>query len=302
MRKLKNSIMPNFRLNRDILIVFIILTFFSISFFEVNQISCASAFSSGLKPGDTIVYEYSEINSYYNSNMTLLDFYDYSDQIIENITDVRYFNDRVEIDYIFHYDNTEVNLTGVLNSTLPLGTYLIPQEYIGFNFSHSSFLTYLNFLLNRTESPDDSPEGVVTWNHEILANGLGFQINANYTNYKYNCTKEYNLTVCLYYSRSGVLLRRIEEFRVKFPPNYSIDNTAFWILNRNTFVNTTLSNFEGKDECPWDPNYVYPDDLDDEGDFHLISLNPLEFVSIFIISILFLIKNRKIHRKFVINQ
>ncbi|MCF2141311.1 MAG: hypothetical protein K9W44_14730 [Candidatus Lokiarchaeota archaeon] len=277
-------------------IIFLISAFiFFPIFYELHAIPYASAFSTGLKPGDVIVDEFIDMNSYYDSNMTLLDFYIDQKKMTTNITDIRYLNENIEIHLVYRDLIMEKDEIGVviINSSLPLGTAYIPQEYIGFNFSDSAFLDYINFYFEHRIMEDDRPEGNFTWNHEILAKGLGFRINANYTNYKFNCTKEYNLTVSLYYSRSGVLLRRIEELRIKLPPNYnySIDNTVLIVSNKNTFINSTLSNFDGKDERPWDPNYTYPSVISENE--NIPGYNIGIFIGFVCTASLFIIRKRK---------
>ncbi|WP_457559280.1 hypothetical protein [Candidatus Harpocratesius sp.] len=267
------------------------------TFFQIQAIPYVNALSTGLKPGDVIVYDFFDVESYYNSNMTLLDYYEYQDKVVENITDIRKVNDSIEIYSLYRAFNMKDFETGliILNSSSPLGMGYIPKEFIGFNFSDSAFYDYLNIYFKKKIMEDDRPEGNVTWNYKILANGLGFQINANYTNYKFNCTKEYNLTLCLYYSRSGVLLLRNEEFYIKYPDNCSLKPSDIIVLKGRANVNSSLSNFDGKNERPWDPYYIYPEDGKENRENKFISLTPLEFGSVFVITIFFLTRKGKNH-------
>ncbi|MCF2141308.1 MAG: hypothetical protein K9W44_14715 [Candidatus Lokiarchaeota archaeon] len=296
MKKSKSKKKERNVLFKNKLAVFLIAVFISNAFFEFQAVPYATALSTGLKPGDVIVYDYTDTSSYFDTNMSLVDFYEHiSTQIVENILAVKNFEDKIEIDFKLQlpYENKEENHTWVLNSTLYLGSSPIPQENIGFNFSDSEFFNYLNRCLNINELvlAGISPEGNITWDYEVLTNGLGFQINANYTNYKYNYTKYYNFSVSLFYSSSGVLLRRIQEFSVKVPPDYYQDGAILWVWSKKTSINVTLSNFDGKDERPWDPNYTYPSDISENGNIPGYNLGI--FIGIMFTASLFIIRKRK---------
>ncbi|MCF2141303.1 MAG: hypothetical protein K9W44_14690 [Candidatus Lokiarchaeota archaeon] len=300
MKKSKSKKKKRNVLFKNKLAVFLIAVFISTAFFEFQAVPYATALSTGLKPGDVIVYDYTDTGSYFDTNMSLVDFYEYnSDQIVENILAVKNSGDKIEVNFLVQDEIGEENHTLVLNSTSPMGRLIIPQENIGFNFSNSEFFNYLNRCLNTNELvlAGISPEGNITWDYEVLTNGHGFQINANYTNYKYNCTEYYNFSVSLFYSSSGVLLRRIQEYSVKVPPDYYRNGAILWVWIKKTSINETLSTFEGKDERPWDPNYIYPDNTLDDGQQKLISLGRFGFIGIFGVSVLFLIRKNKLTKK-----
>lgn len=292
MKEIKQHFSKKMRNKRKIILLAFVCIIF-VNFFENNSISYALGFSTGLKPGDFIVSEFYENRFHYDANMTLIDSLQDYQYLTENITDIKELNGNIEIHLTYRDLTMKYEQNGIifLNSSSLPGMFVIPQEYIGFNLSTSKFFDYLNVYFDLQLNDFDQPESNsnITWNHEILANGLGFRINANYTNYNYENKREYNLTLNLYYSISGVLLRRIEVFRrASYLNNYSLTPSDIDVIENLTYVNSTLSSFDGKDERPWDPNYIYSND-----EKNLISLGAFEFMEIFgvtVATIIFLTK------------